>query len=324
VHQPSYYVPPRRKSSNVAVGLAIIVATGIVAGAGVFVYTHKAAQPRVVTVVLPPSPAPKTDAPRRSTTTSIFSEDPTARAVRPPPPPRDLTDELDGSPAQAQAAMVSPGKAAVAPASRPTRVTSSAVDDASERANPHAPRVPKSEAFEEAGDDASESPEAARAWKRVESAYYHPDPAKALMAFDIYADDYPDGHAKPLAQYREDVLDKLWWNRVEDLFNKRKDAANSVAKTEQEIKESGADGQAFVKSVLEPRLEEQKARVAVFAKRLETEMGYTDPEPPPIGKESEMVAVRAKRDPAIYEPWKKKVLKHIRDTHGQYPWANER
>ena len=39
-------------------------------------------------------------------------------------------------------------------------------------------------------------------FKRVENAYYAPDPAKALLSFDAYEEEFPGKHTERIAQYR--------------------------------------------------------------------------------------------------------------------------
>ena len=57
------------------------------------------------------------------------------------------------------------------------------------------------------------------------------------------------------------MLDKLWWNRIADLIEQRKELTDGIKKTEQEIKDETEA--AFKKTVLEPAAgRPAKARVA--------------------------------------------------------------
>jgi hypothetical protein len=53
-------------------------------------------------------------------------------------------------------------------------------------------------------------------------------------------------------------------------------------------------------------------------------MNWSSDNPPPLFDEEELARHRRDRDAKYYEEWKAKVLRHIRRTHGQYPWANEK
>jgi hypothetical protein len=245
----------------------------------------------------------------------MFTKERPAEDLRRPAPPPDLTDDQPpAAPRDSSAARpVVTTRGSRPPARPPTGASGGPM-----------PEVPDSQ-FTDAGtggDARGMSPEAEKAFKRVESAYYNPDPAKALLAFDAFAEEFPDVHKQEIAQYREDMLDKIWWERIDGLFEKRKKLTEDIKKTEGDIKvETEA---AFKKTVLEPRLADQKARLTKVGERLTKEMGYTLATPPKIGHDKEMRELRAKRDAKIYDEWKDAVLTHVRSTRGQYPWANER
>jgi hypothetical protein len=296
----SYYVPKRRKSSDAAVAVAVVVTVAILAAAGVYVYTHRPPPPATVVIQ---QAKPKVDLPTsRPALKSIFSEkaEKATRKADVPPPLKDLTDEESQTPATMSLAAT-------------RRAPTTDKSDSS-------PAVGDSDVF--GSSDTGDQSEAAKAFKIVESAYYNPDPAKALLTFDSYAEAHPDTHRTQLEQYRADMLDKIWWERIDSLFEKRKELLAAIRKTEQDIKDETEA--AYKKTVLEPRLEDQKKRLAAASARITKDMAYTSPTAPPIGKDEPMRELRAKRDPKVYEEWCKRVLKHIRNTHGGYPWSNEK
>jgi hypothetical protein len=288
----SYYVPRPQRSSPVIVGVSIVVAVLIVAGAGVFIYTRKAATPKVVTVVVPEQRA-KTDFPRPSTTRPSAEAAKTTIFEVPPAPP-DLTDQLDEADA----------------ATKPTTRLASATTAAT---HPAAAVVAA-----EAADD----PEQARAWKHVQDLYYDADPAKPLLAMETFERDYPGAHAAELAKYRDDLFDKLWWMRIDALCDRRKTLTAAIAETQEKIKKESEE--AYKKTVLEPQLANQQAKLAAVNERLAKDMAYRSPDAPPIGKDAEMAKLRAQRVASVYDNWKKQVMTALRNSHGQLPWANER
>ena len=308
------------KTSEAAIGVAVLVAVGVIGTVSYLVYQRRqeaevaAGVNRVEPVKTAPAPAPEPAMKR--VPKSIFSEDgpapaapsttppkasPTPNRNKPAPPP-DLTDAQP------------PGDPGDAPPQPDEKVTAPAPAEGGGKASPAS----------KAGGGADDTviSESDPTFKRVENAYYSPDPAKALLTFDAYEEEFPNKHTPRIEEYREAMLDKIWWDRIESLFEKRQALTQGIKETQLAIKEETEE--AHKKTVLEPRLEEQKSRLASLGEKLTKEMGYRATTPPPITDEAAMAELRAKRDKALYEPWKKRVLKHIRDKHGDYPWANEK
>jgi hypothetical protein len=308
----TYYVPKRRKNSDASIALAVIVTVSIVAGAGIFIYLHQ--RPASTTppqqAVAPAPPAPVVPATHPVTqVAAVGIPKRTGPVLTPPPPPKDPTDQLD------EPVNMEPDVRAK-PKPRPD-----VPKVPNETSNASPPRR-DSETFTPEKKSDSISPEDAKAWAAVENAYFSPNLAKALLMFDSWEEDHPSVHRTEVQQYREEVLDKLWWQRIDDLFEKKKDLAAAIKKTEGDIQaETEA---AYKKTVLEPRLADQKARLAKIGEKLTKGMGYKSEDRPPIGRETELRALREKRDKKVYEEWKPAVLKHVRDTHGSMPWANEK
>jgi hypothetical protein len=294
----SYYVPKPQKSSPIIIGAAIIIAVLIVAGAGVFIYTRKAATPKVVTVVVPEQRA-KTDFPRPSATRRAAAKTGKTTIFDVPPPPPDVTDQLDET--------VATSKPTTAPVVAATTLPT----------QPVATIAPPATAT-----DAAEDPEQARAWKHVQDLYYDADPAKPLLAMETFERDYRGAHAAELAKYRDDLFDKLWWMRIDGLCDRRKALSAGIADTQEKIKKESEE--AYKKTVLEPQLANQQAKLSAVNERLAKDMAYRSPDAPPIGKDADMAKLRSQRVASVYENWKKQVMKALRDSHGQLPWANER
>jgi pSer/pThr/pTyr-binding forkhead associated (FHA) protein len=288
-----------RRTTPIALAFAMVATVAIVTSVVVFVYIKKN-EPMETTVTTVVQQVPRVAVATAPSTNAAAGRPgataPAVRDVAPPPPPADITDEPDKSSSPATGPAPTSRRAGSTDAPDPQFFGTSLLDD-------------------------SNATEEQKEWKRVEGVYYHPNVAKALLTFDGYAERYPDAHKEQIAKYREDMLDKLWWQRVESLIDKRKAIAAEIRKTQADIKAETEEP--FKKTVLEPRLASQKARAAAVGERLRKEMMYPMDAPPPLGREPQMKALRAKRDVVVYEEWKKKTLKFIRENHGAYPWANE-
>lgn len=318
------------RSSDAAIGVAIVAAIAIVSIVGLVIYRQDK-QPSTQTVVkVDAKKAPVADTPGKSVPKSIFNDDGAPGGEQPPPgyvppktgydslkdtanlgkpaPPPDLTD--DQPPVRSKKSRKGKNQDVEEENGEPEEAGSGTSAKSAKRAKPPS-----------GGGDTVIS-EADPTFKRVENAYYSPDPAKALLTFDAYEEEFPGKHAERIAQYRQDMLDKIWWDRIERLFEKRAELTQGIKETQAAIKEETEE--AYKKTVLEPRLEEQKTRVASLGEKLTKDMGYRLTTPPPITDDKAMADLRAKRDKNLYDAWKKRVLKHIRDKHGDYPWANEK
>ena len=284
-----FYVPRRRRASDALVVVAVVATISIIGGVAIFVYTRRPQTPdKVEVVTATPAVGVRATASSKPVARSMFNDAP----QRPPVETYEYLAPDD--------------QASTADAPAPATRESPAIPTS--RISPAIPAAPESDAD--------------KAFKGVESAYYNPNPAKALLAIDAYAERHPNAHKAQIEQYRADMLDKIWWERIDSLFEKRKELTAAVKKIEKDIKDETEE--AFKKTVLQPRLEEQKRRLEAIGVKLTQDMAYTLPTPPPIGRDAEMSALRDKRNRAVFDMWSKRVLKHIRDNHGAYPWANEK
>jgi hypothetical protein len=333
-----------KRSSDAAVGVAIVAAVAIVSIVGLVVY-QRSKQPPVQTIVkVEPKKAPVVEPRGKAPPKSIFTDggapgsqqlppgyvppktgydslEDTANLRKPAPLP-DLTD--DQPPAGSKKSRKGKSKPADDEAADAGADAGDEATDAGESADEGGGKSAKSAKRPKPAGGGGDTviSETDPTFKRVENAYYSPDPAKALLTFDAYEEEFPGKHSDRIAQYREDMLDKIWWDRIDSLFEKRKELTQGIKETQLAIKEETEE--AHKKTVLEPRLEDQKTRVASLGEKLSKDMGYRLTTAPPITDEKAMVDLRAKRDKGLYDAWKKRVLKHIRDKHGDYPWANEK
>src|SRR5688500_8188692 len=61
------------------------------------------------------------------------------------------------------------------------------------------------------------------AWKQVQTARFSPDEAKAIVLFDDYARTHPGRNAADVQAYTEKAIDRIWFERIEQLFKQRDD-----------------------------------------------------------------------------------------------------
>lgn len=159
-------------------------------------------------------------------------------------------------------------------------------------------------------------------WRNIEQARLD-DPVLAIVKFDDYRDRFPDTpYKKDLDQYTEDALDRIWWQRLIDLFHERDSAMKEIAERKREIAQS--QDAAFKKEV-----EGEIAKYAEVRDRadetIRTQMKFTGESPPNPYDSQDLAINRRQRDAAYYQTWKAQVLSAIRHSRGQrLPWRSSR
>ena len=305
---PQYYTPRRRRPSGGSGGVIVgmILAVLITAGAGYWLYRTRGPAAPVATA----TPGPTTQgatAPRpriredTASPPSIFDPSqkaaPTRTATRPatrvavaPSPPQTGAAE-QGSTMQSQPG-VEPDMSAAAPsdAAAPPEPTTTAA-------------VP------------TDDPD----WKQVEAAVHLKDEAKAILQFDDYARTHPSAPADKLASFTDQMVDRIWFERIENLCNQREDLNRKIAETDKDLSEE--TDEAYKKRVLVPLREQYMSRLQNIEEELAQNMKYTAKTTPNLLDEDEIDRLRQGRDKAYYESWKARVLAHIRRTHGELPWV---
>jgi hypothetical protein len=159
------------------------------------------------------------------------------------------------------------------------------------------------------------------AWKQVQAARLLTDEAKAILQFEDFARSNPDRFGDQIRQYTDAALDRLWFERVEQLHETRQELARKIEETEKDLAEE--TDAAHKKRVLIPLKEQLGKRLAAVEEELSANMKYTAPRPPNLLDEAEVDKLRKQRDPAAYNAWKTRVLAHIRRTHGELPWTSD-
>ena len=310
---PLQYYPRRRRrdsSSGAVVGLLITLV--LAGGAGLFLWRNyqrqRAEQVAAQAEVRAASQRPTTPATRRADDStqapeSIFDK----MNPRPTPAPRTRP-----------ATQVAPG---MAPTTGPTNVptTDPTAPDMSD-----VPTIGVVEPLDQDSADATATtrPDPAAddpAWKQVLAARFLQNRGKAILAFDDYARSHPGQFADKLAEYTEQVLEKAWFERLEQLCKQRDELKASIQQTDREIGEE--TDEAYKKRVLVPLKEKYERRLQGVEEELTTDMKYDDPKAPNLLDDAQVDKLRARRDPALYATWKKRTLAHVRQKHGEMPWG---
>ena len=260
--------------------------------------SQPATRPEEDTSHLPPSVFDKTDA-RRTRRAAAATRPTTAVAMAPRRGSRAPSpDEMDTEPA---------------PGSSPdsTDMTDGAGQDAADAAPP-----PIS-----AQASPSAPPEDA-AWKQVQVARYSPDEAGAIVKFDDYARSHPGQFSAELEALTEKALDRIWFERIEQLCKSREELKAKIAEVDKDLAEESND--AYKKRVLAPLKEQYAGRLKSVEDVLTGEMKYTAAATPNLVDDAELERLRKQRDAGVYTAWKTSVLAHIRRTHGELPWVSEK
>lgn len=235
---------------------------------------------------------------------SILFSDPAAPTPAPtprPPPPRPTSppDPVPSSPANV------PSDPSPAPPSTPAGAPGSA---------PSSPATPPASDT----DPRREDPD----WVRVDEAHRMSSPGEALAIFIDYQQRFPDSPFRNEVQgYIDEALDRLWFARMKQLIDQRDELEKRKTGMERHLREVQRSGAADRQRVAEMtgQVKELESRIAEVNKELQGDMGH-DGTPLDPYNDSQVAALRAKRDKAKYDRWTKWVLGSIRRTRGALPW----
>lgn len=302
-----YVSPRRRKTSDGSTGVIVgMMLTLLIAGATGYWLYRQSAKPTIVQAPTNPAtqPGPTAPSPRIKEDTnaprSIFGNSvPGTRSASQPATRPDAVGEM----------------AARATAPEPQPMDSS---DVSPREDSAPEAVPT-------GGTSGEDPAVATAgvddldWKQVEMARYLKDEAKAILQFDDYARMRPGTASDKIAAYTETMIDRIWFERIENLCEQREDLNKKIAEVDKEMAEE--TDAAYKKRVLVPLRQQYHSRLQSVGEELKNNMKYDRKDPPNLLDDTDIDKLRKARDPQYYGSWKSRVLAHIRRTHGELPWA---
>jgi TolA-binding protein len=159
-------------------------------------------------------------------------------------------------------------------------------------------------------------------WQAVEQARYE-EPVIGIVKFNDYLDRFPDSPFKAdVARYTDEAVDRIWWNRIAELFAQRDAARKEIADRRVQLKQS--QDPEFKKG-----LEEEIARFEQQVKDVDGivrgEMKYAGQTPPNLYDSNELKILRANRDAKNYATWKDAVLSSVKRSRGErLPWRSSR
>jgi hypothetical protein len=296
------YARRKKKQDNTPMILAaIVVGAAVVGGLIFFVYRSKQA------AVVPP--------PARKAAT---------KAVAPAKPPKSggMFDDLSVTPPRGGSSSGGggAGSAAERVTANATEVTATAgigrkaasgVKDANTRAGlsntggapaRSSPAEAAAEVLAAKTDERMKTPE----WRNITTAYYARNPLDALLRIDDYERTRPGVLSAELAKLRDGVMDRLWFERIDQLWTKREGLAMQLADVELALSEE--TNESYKKSTILPEKQALQRKMDSLNDILQKEMGYTADQPPLLTDESDLARLRQYRDDEYYAKWKQNIL----------------
>ena len=156
-------------------------------------------------------------------------------------------------------------------------------------------------------------------WKRLDTMRFSPDRLKALIAYEDFEHDHPGAITSQLHLLRDETLDYLWFDRIEQLWKRRDTAATQIKKFDQEIKDE--PNEVFRKTTLLPAKQAEQKKLNAINDLMVTEMGYTTAAPPDLTDDAQLEQLRKLRDRDYFAQWKKRVVNSIHRQRA-LPWVD--
>jgi len=302
-YTPSYRRRKKPQTSPIAIMIGAVVSILVIIGAVWWAVSHSQTQP--VVVVTKPKPA-------EEHSNNIFgiggSQLPDrSNEVAPPRPTvthqATPTPDDSGTPAPTPATPAETTPKAKPPGDTPQQVASVGKTAGPDDMTPTktTPAAPTDE------------------WQEVQELHNTPsDPALAIFRFSDFQKHHPGQHADDIQKYMDDKFDRLWWDRITQLFKKTdrliKDAKD---KQDQIFDETDKD----MKKKEQDELAKLKADQKSTKEMITVKMAYTSDQPPPDSSGGELAALRDKRDNAKFTEWKRTTLNSIIANKGKTDWA---
>ncbi len=158
-------------------------------------------------------------------------------------------------------------------------------------------------------------------WQQMQDLYgSQGDPALAIFRFSDFQKHHTGQHADDLQKFIDDKFDRLWWDRIAQLFQKV-DRLGKDAKDKQDLIFDETDKD--MKKKEQDELAKLKADQKTTKEMISVKMGYSSDQPPPSSS-ADLAALREKRDNAKYTEWKRTTLNAIIANKGTTDWAADR
>ena len=154
-------------------------------------------------------------------------------------------------------------------------------------------------------------------WIALERAVNGPSPARAVYAIQEYRDKHPAEFESELNAFLEDALDRVWWQRIKELCDRRDELKEEIRKISDAIAEETEEAH---RQKLEGDRTAKEGLLRWELEVLSKQMGYHAKETPNPADQEMLAHLRKDRDQAIYEAWKPRVVKSVMATRGYLPW----
>lgn len=154
-------------------------------------------------------------------------------------------------------------------------------------------------------------------WEKVKTAFENEDPSAAIVRFHQFARDYPGQNETELSTYTADMLDRIWWDRIDQLLDQKKAARKAFDGVKEELGEPTLRDTR--KEVLKSQQQKYTKELEAIASELDG-MNYISEQPPPLYDEQEMIRLRDARRDDYFGKWKERVLQSIDRNGGKLPW----
>lgn len=173
----------------------------------------------------------------------------------------------------------------------------------------------------------SEAPEPARppkadaTWDDLVARHYEVTrQGPAIIAFDEYRRLHPGQFDRELDRYTDDAINWIWWRRIAQLCNERDRLLDEIRKKKQDIRAqpAGPFHERLVKEQADFDAQLDKVRQI-----LAVEMGYTSDPPPDVKNPAQLKELARSGDPAKFDQFKTRILRYVRNHHGELPWEGE-
>ena len=162
--------------------------------------------------------------------------------------------------------------------------------------------------------------EADRAWAQVLDAGRMSPPKVSLWLLIQYRSTYSDDLPADFQLTETGLLDRLWWDRVATLAQRRKTLAGEVAAAEQEVVQTPLS-EVDRRTKLAVKRDDLKQRLAEAERSLSGEMEYAGEGLVDPSDEGQLKVLRASRDPSLFRDWSDRVENTLRRTAGgKLPW----
>lgn len=306
-----FYVPRSKQDQSGAIVAACVIGA-LIGGVTIWVIASRDAdKPVSKPTVINNSIEPKqerptaTQGPQRKPW-SIFDDGVVERRDRPEPRVSSNVAEIGVSIGAGRKPTV-----AVKPAVDPSDPGAAAAD-----VEP-SPTEEAEEILERKNDERMKQPQ----WKSIITAYYSRNPLDALRKIDDYKTSNPGVLTDELNKLREGTLDRLWFERIDQLWLKREEMAARLRELDQALEDE--PNEAYRLSTIIPEKNALQRKIDAVNDELVKRMGYTAEEAPLITDEAQLAELRKLRDPEFYANWKNSVINHVH-RFGELPFAWEK